>query len=633
MDDNIATSIGELDRHLMAEGTHLDLHRKLGAHIARVSGMAGVRFMVWAPNARRVSVVGDFNNWDGRCHGMERQPGTGIWAIFVPDLKPGTLYKFELESGDGRLLPLKADPFALLQEMPPRGASIVTDPNPFPWTDKDWVEQRKSVDRRRLPLAIYEVHLGSWMRRPDGGFLTYRELADRLVPYVKDMGFTDIELLPLAEHPFYGSWGYQPLSLFAPTRRYGDPDDLRTLIDRAHSEGIGVILDWVVGHFPTDEHGLARFDGTCLFEHEDPRQGRHREWDTLIYNYGRAEVANYLLCNALYWLQEFHIDGLRADAVASILYLDYARTADDWIPNTYGGNENLEAVAFLRRFNETVYGVSPGTFTTAEESTAWPMVSRPTPAGGLGFGFKWNMGWMNDTLRYMGKDPIHRRHHHGDLTFALLYAFQENFILPLSHDEVVYGKGSLLTKMPGDRWQKFANLRVYLSFLYTHPGKKLLFMGGEFGQSREWDHDSSLDWHLLREPDHEGVQTLVRDLNRLYRQMPSLYERDCEPDGFSWIDPNDHENNVLTYLRFASDRTDFVMVACNFSPVVRHDYRIGVPRAGGYREILNSDSRHYDGSNVGNYGWRATEPVPAHGHAQSLVLTLPPLGALILQPS
>jgi 1,4-alpha-glucan branching enzyme len=611
------------DHHLVTQGTHLGLHHKLGAHVADECGRAWVRFAVWAPNARAVSVVGDFNGWDAGRHPM-RSNGSGIWETFVDGARAGALYKFHIVAESGEVLPLKADPLAQMQEMPPRSASVVAPGSRYAWTDSGWMNAR-AADMRRRPMSIYEVHLGSWGRNDSGGFLTYRELAARLIPYVKEMGFTHIELMPLAEHPFYGSWGYQPLGLFAPSSRYGDPDDLRFLIDRAHGTGIGVILDWVVSHFPEDAHGLGRFDGTNLYEHADPRQGRQTEWNTLIYNYGRTEVANFLLCNALAWLEDYHVDGLRADAVASILYLDYAKKEGEWIPNVHGGRENLDAANFLRRLNEVIYERIPGAFTIAEESTAWPMVSKPTYLGGLGFGFKWNMGWMNDTLRYIKHEPVHRKYHHDDLTFGLIYAFHENFILPLSHDEVVYGKGSMLSKMPGDVWQKFANLRCYLSFFFTHPGKKLLFMGAEIAQWNEWDHEKSLDWHLLAKPDHHGMQALVRDLNHLYAGEPALHERDCESEGFAWIASHDQDNSVIAYVRYGADRSDFVVVVCNFTPVVRHGYRLDVPRGGRYREIFNSDSAYYGGTNVGNGGDVET-------NSQTLALTLPPLGALILKP-
>lgn len=623
--------IGEFDLYLLAEGRHWNLHHKLGAHPSNVDGCAGVNFAVWAPNARRVSVVGDFNQWDGRRNVMRAIGQAGIWHLFIPELSAGTLYKYEIEGPDGMLLPLKADPCGTAQEHPPRSASIVPDDRAFQWSDDAWMRRRRDIDPCRAPMSVYEVHLGSWARPEDNRCLTYTEIAEKLVSYVKNMGFTHIEVLPLAEHPFYGSWGYQPLGLFSPTRRYGEASGLKALIDHAHGEGIGVILDWVVSHFPEDGHGLVRFDGTCLYEHEDARQSRQQEWNTLIYNYGRTEVANFLIANALAWLEDFHVDGLRADAVASILYLDYAKKPGQWIPNTYGGNENLEAVTFLRRLNEVVHERCPGVVMIAEESTAWPMVSRPTYLGGLGFGFKWNMGWMNDTLRYMRHDPVHRKYHHNDLTFGLLYGFQENFILPLSHDEVVHGKGSLLAKMPGDDWQKFANLRSYLAFFYTHPGKKLLFMGAEIAQWREWDHETSLDWHLLQFPLHKGMQALVRDLNGLYVGLPALHARDCEPEGFAWIDPHDADSNVIAFLRFDGVGANTAVVVCNFSPVVRANYRLGVPKAGHYLEHLNTDSSHYGGSNVGNGGGVTAEAVPANGYSHSLVLTLPPLGTLILQ--
>ncbi|MBY0511988.1 MAG: 1,4-alpha-glucan branching protein GlgB [Rhodospirillaceae bacterium] len=623
--------IGELDLYLMGEGRHWHLHHKLGAHLAERGGMSGVAFALWAPNARRVSVVGDFNAWDAQRHKMQTAGGSGVWQLFIPGLTAGALYKYEIEGRDGDVQPLKADPYGAMQEIPPHSASVVADDEPFPWTDEAWMQGRRGIDPRRAPMSIYEVHLGSWARADGNRMLTYAELADQLIDYVKDMGFTHIELLPLAEHPFYGSWGYQPLSLFSPTRRYGDPRDLKAFINRAHNEGIGVVLDWVVSHFPEDGHGLARFDGTCLYEHDDPRQGRQPEWNTLIYNYGRTEVVNFLICNALLWLEDFHVDALRADAVASILYLDYAKQPGEWIPNTHGGNENLDAVGFLQRLNEVIYERCPGAFTIAEDSTAWPMVSRPTYVGGLGFGFKWNMGWMNDTLRYMRSDPVHRKYHHGDLTFGLLYGFHENFILPLSHDEVVHGKGSLLSKMPGDVWQKFANLRAYLAFFYAHPGKKLLFMGAEIAQWREWNHETSLDWHLLQYPEHRGMQALVRELNHLHKELGPLHERDCEGEGFAWIDPHDSDNNVISFLRFGADQSQIVVVVCNFSPVVRRGYRVGVPKAGYYRERLNTDSNFYGGSNVGNAGGVGSESAVTNDLPHSLVLTLPPLATLVFQ--
>ncbi len=626
--------LGQLDMHLLSEGTHLHIFRKLGAHLATIDGVAGTTFAVWAPNARKVSVVGDFNNWDGRVHPMRNRFECGAWEIFLPGVGPGARYKFEVRAGFGELMALKADPYAFEAELPPRTASVVADPTPYQWQDQAWMSRRAHAHDRDAPVAIYEAHLGSWRRVPNEGnrYLTYHELAEQLVPYVKDLGFTHIELMPIHEHPFDGSWGYQPTGLFAPTSRYGKPSDFKFFIDACHRAGLGVIIDWVAGHFPGDAHGPCYFDGTHLYEHADPRMGRHMDWDTLIYNYGRNEVRNFLLSNALYWMEEFHVDGLRVDAVASMLYLDYSRKEGEWIPNVYGGRENLEAIGFIKQMNELVYGHHPGVMTVAEESTAWPMVSRPTYLGGLGFGYKWNMGWMNDTLRYIAHDPVHRKYHHDLLTFGLLYAFTENFILPLSHDEVVHGKGSLLNKMPGDGWQKFANLRSYLTFMYTMTGKKLLFMGGEIGQGDEWNHNKSLDWHLLEYPLQSGVQSLVRDLNTLYRGEPALHEQDCVPEGFSWIDCHDSDNSIISFLRMAKDPNDFVVAICNFTPLVRHDYRIGVPRGGAYAEILNTDASCYEGSGVGNAGRVEAEALEAHGRPFSLNLVLPPLAALVLKP-
>jgi 1,4-alpha-glucan branching enzyme len=626
--------LGELDRYFLAEGTHLRSWEKLGAHPRTLEGVAGVSFAVWAPNARRVSVVGDFNGWDGRRHPMRCHPGCGVWEIFIPGLGEETLYKYELLGAAGEHLPLKTDPFAFRCEVPPRTAAVVHELSGFTWSDEEWLRGRGALAHRRAPLSIYEVHLGSWRRVPEEGDrpLTYRELADQLIPYTRDMGFTHLELLPVSEHPFDGSWGYQPLGLFAPTSRHGPPDDFRAFVDRCHREGIGVILDWVAGHFPEDEHGLVSFDGTHLYEHADPRQGRHADWGTLVYNYGRSEVRNFLLANALFWLKEYHIDALRVDAVASMLYLDYSRPPGEWLPNRFGGRENLEAIAFLRKMNTLVYGEEPGAFTVAEESTAWPMVSHPVHLGGLGFGYKWNMGWMNDTLRFMAHDPVHRSWHHDLLTFGLLYAFHENFILPLSHDEVVHGKGSLLGKMPGDAWQRLANLRAYLTFQYALPGKKLLFMGGEFAQPGEWQHDRSLDWHLLEDPAHGGVRALVRDLNHLYRRLPALHRLDCEPEGFAWIDCNDNRQNVLSWLRRSDGADSDVLVVCNFTPVVRHRYRVGVPCGGRWIEVFNSDSRFYGGSDVGNPAGVQAEPSPWHGYSWSVELTLPPLAGILLLP-
>ena len=624
--------LGGMDAHLLAEGTHMRLFDKLGAHVLEVDGVDGVAFAVWAPNARRVSVVGGFNNWDGRCHPMRRRYECAVWEIFIPGIGPGELYKFELLSPEGHLLPLKADPVAFAAEQPPETASRVADIAHFAWTDQAFVESRAARNGRGAPMAIYEVHLGSWRRRLDEGgrYLSYRELADQLIPYVRDLGFTHLELMPISEYPFDGSWGYQPTALYAPTSRYGSPADFAAFVDRCHAEGLGVIVDWVAGHFPTDAHGLAQFDGTHLYEHADPRQGRHQDWDTLIYNYGRREVTNYLIANALFWTDRYHLDGLRVDAVASMLYLDYSRSPGEWIPNRFGGRENLEAIAFLRRTNEALFGRADGATSIAEESTSWPMVSRPTYVGGLGFGYKWNMGWMHDTLLYMSKEPVHRRYHHHLLTFGLLYAFSENFVLPLSHDEVVHGKGSLLGKMPGDDWQKFANLRAYYGFMYSMPGKKLLFMGGELAQWREWHHDRGLDWHLLDEPSHRGIHRLIHDLNWLYREEPALHELDCDPEGFEWVDANDADQSVLSYMRFDRTRRRVAVAICNFTPVVRHDYRIGVSHGGFWRERLNTDAQDYGGSGVGNGGGQWTEAVGCHGRPFSLSLALPPLATVIL---
>jgi 1,4-alpha-glucan branching enzyme len=626
--------LGELDLYLFAEGSHFSSWQKLGAHPIVHKGVAGVSFAVWAPNARAVSLVGDFNDWDGRRMPMRRRAATGLWELFVPGLEPGRLYKYQLHGPDEQLLPLKADPYAERTEQPPRTASVVAEPPAHVWRDAGWMARRGRCADRWAPIAIYEVHLGSWRRRvAEGGrYLTYRELAAELVPYVAEMGFTHIEMLPVTEYPFDGSWGYQPISLFAPTSRYGAPDDFRYLIDACHQAGIGVLLDWVPAHFPTDAHGLGRFDGTALYEHADPRQGFHRDWNTLIYNFGRREVANFLLSSALYWLREFHIDGIRCDAVASMLYLDYSRPPGEWIPNAFGGRENLEAIAFLRRLNELIFGEASGATSIAEESTAWPMVSRPTYVGGLGFGYKWNLGWMHDTLRYMSTDPIFRKYRHNDLSFGLLYAFHENFILALSHDEVVHGKRSLIGRMPGDRWQRFANLRAYYGFMWTHPGKKLLFMGGEFAQEREWNHDWGLDWQLLEDPLHTGMRFLVRDLNHLYRDTPALHALDCDPEGFGWIDVANGEESVVSYIRRGRDAGELAVVVCNFTPVPREGYWIGVPHPGRWRERINTDAVEYGGSGVGNAGEVHAEPRPMHGQPCAVRLRLPPLGTLIFTP-
>ena len=622
------SSLGELDLYLLGEGSDIRIYDKLGAQVREIDGVRGTRFAVWAPNASRVSVIGDFNDWDGRRHMMRLHPANGIWEIFIPDVGSGRKYKFELLDRDGRLLPLKGDPFARYNEPPPGNASIVYDSR-YDWQDGEWMRRRNPTPDLDQPVSIYEVHLGSWRRKEHNEYLSYRELADELVNYVKDMGFTHIEFLPVSEHPFDGSWGYQPIGLFAPTHRFGNPDDFRYLVDRCHEQGIGVIVDWVPAHFPRDEHGLRRFDGTALYEHEDPRKGEHADWGTLIFNFGRREVVNYLLGSAVYWIDEFHIDALRVDAVASMLYLDYSREDGDWVPNEFGGNENLEAVAFLRQLNAVLH--LHGATSYAEESTAWPGVSRPVDQDGLGFTYKWNMGWMNDTLVYMSEDPVHRKHHHDKMTFGLVYAFNENFVLPLSHDEVVHGKGSLLGRMPGDEWQRFANLRAYLGSMYAHPGKKLLFMGSELASYQEWNHDQSLDWHLLQYDYHRGVQNLVRDMNALYQGTPALHERDFVPEGFEWIDWNDRDASMLSWIR-RDAHGGYVICVTNFTPVVRYDYRVGVPELCRYVEILNSDAEAYGGSNLGNGGVLHADDVEQHGRPYSLSLTVPPLATLWLQP-
>ena len=619
------SSLGEMDLYLLGEGSDRYVYRKLGAHPVTLLGVDGTRFAVWAPNASRVSVVGDFNSWDGRRHPMRVHPGNGIWEIFVPGVGNGALYKYEILDANGDLLPLKADPYGTLHEPPPGNSSVVFASD-YEWRDDDWMARRRPEPGLDAPISIYEVHPGSWRRRDDGSYLGYRDLAHELVPYVADMGFTHIELLPVTEHPFDGSWGYQPIGMFAPTQRFGDPDDFRYFIDACHAAGITVIVDWVPAHFPGDEHGLMRFDGTALYEHADPRKGAHADWGPLVFNYGRREVLNYLIGNALYWIEEFHIDGLRVDAVASMLYLDYSREEGEWIPNEFGGNENLEAVEFLKRLNIEVH--EHGATTYAEESTAWPGVSRPVDLGGLGFTFKWNMGWMNDTLLYMSEDPVHRRFHHDKMTFGLVYAFNENFILPLSHDEVVHGKRSIIGRMPGDRWQQFANLRAYYGFMFAHPGKKLLLMGAEFGQWREWNHDESLDWHELLGEEHVGVQKLVRDLNRMYQATPALHAVDFDGAGFEWLDWNDSDNSVLSWIR--RDREGgFVVCIVNLTPVVREGYRVGVPEGGRYEALLNTDDEKYSGTGTG------TQRVEAHnwehhGRPFSIDLTLPPLATLVL---
>ena len=622
--------LGELDLHLLSEGTHFRLYEKLGAHLIRHEGVDGVSFAVWAPNAVRVSVVGPFNDWDGRRHAMRKRPEAGVWEIFIPGLEAGTLYKYEILGPGNELLPLKADPLGFQQENPPATASIVHGLPRLAATDTAWRKSREAAHNIHAPISIYEVHLGSWMRGKGNLYLSYAELADKLIPYVQDLGFTHIELMPVSEFPFDGSWGYQPIGLFAPTSRFGTPEEFTNFIARCHAAGIGVMVDWVSAHFPMDAHGLGRFDGTALYEHEDPRLGFHKDWNTLIYNYGRREVMNFLLANALFWMERFGIDGLRVDAVASMLYLDYSREDGEWIPNQYGGNENLEAIALMKRLNELVFSEHPGTTTVAEESTSWPGVSRPTYVGGLGFGYKWNMGWMHDTLAYMQNEPIHRSHHQDKLTFGLLYAFSENFVLPLSHDEVVHGKGSLLNKMPGDRWQKFANLRAYFGFMWGHPGKKLLFMGGEFAQEAEWNHDKGLDWHLLADGMHQGVQKLIGDLNRLYRTTPALHDFDTEPRGFEWVDTTDNDASVIAFLRMGNDGDPPALVVCNFTPVPRENYRVGVPSPGCWVERINTDCKAYGGSGMGNLGAVKADKLPHHGRPYSLDLTLPPLSTVIL---
>ncbi|HJV97216.1 MAG TPA: 1,4-alpha-glucan branching protein GlgB [Albitalea sp.] len=622
--------LGEMDVWLLGEGSHLRPFEVLGATQRVMEGVAGTSFAVWAPNAARVSVVGDFNFWDGRRHPMRLRRECGVWEIFLPGVGVGARYKYEIRSNTGHVLPQKADPYALQSELRPATASVVgripsvAAPSPA----------RQKANALDAPMSIYEVHLGSWRRVADDSnrWLNWDEFADTLVPYARDMGFTHIELLPVSEHPFDGSWGYQPVGLYSPTSRFGDARGFRRFVERCHAEGMGVLLDWVPAHFPSDAHGLANFDGTHLYEYADPREGFHQDWNTLIYNVGRTEVRNFLVGNALFWLERYDVDGLRVDAVASMLYRDYSRKAGEWVPNVHGGRENLEAIAFLKRVNEVVGNERPQAVTLAEESTAFPAVSRPTYAGGLGFHYKWNMGWMHDTLQYMERDPIHRKHHHGEMTFGLVYAFNENFVLPLSHDEVVHGKGSLLGKMPGDRWQKFANLRAYYGFMFGHPGKKLLFMGSEFAQEREWNHDQSLDWHLLDDAQHEGVQRLLRDLNTLYRNTPALYQRDFEPGGFEWISHDDAERSVLSFIRHGTDARSLIVVVCNFTPTVHGGYRVGVPQPGEYRERLNTDSAHYGGSDVGTpLGAATAQEVPWHGKPYSVLLTLPPLATVMLE--
>lgn len=620
--------LGPMDDYYIAEGSHLRLFDKLGAHLIDHEGAAGVHFAVWAPNARRVSVVGDFNDWDGRRHPMRLRRDTGIWEIFIPDIEAGRSYKYEIVGKDGRRLPLKADPFAFRSELRPATASITFAPAPHQWGDDAHRNFWRGADVRREPISIYEVHAGSWQRRDDGSFLSWDEMADRLIPYVVDTGFTHIEFLPISEHPYDPSWGYQTTGLYAPTARFGDPDGFARFVDGAHRAGIGVILDWVPAHFPVDDFGLARFDGTALYEHADPRKGFHPDWNTAIYNFGRREVMEFLVNNALFWAEKYHVDGLRVDAVASMLYLDYSRKEGEWVPNEKGGRENLEAVAFLRRMNTELYGHHPGVMTIAEESTSWPKVSQPVHEGGLGFGFKWNMGFMHDTLEYLSREPVHRKHHHDQITFGLMYAFSENFVLPLSHDEVVHGKGTLLDKMAGDDdWQKFATLRAYYAFMWGYPGKKLLFMGQEFAQRREWSEARALDWNLMEFPLHRGVRTVLRDLNYLYRSRPALHARDCEPEGFSWLIVDDRENSVFAWLRKAPGGNP-VAVISNFTPVPRGDYRVPLPHAGRWREIINTDAADYGGSGMGNGG--GVEARSGDGGISAAML-LPPLATIMLE--
>lgn len=620
--------LGDLDLHLLGEGRQLKLADCLGAVFMRIDGVAGVRFAIWAPNACRVSVIGDFNAWDGRRHSMRLRHGAGVWELFIPGLAIGSLYKFEILTRDGAIL-LKADPIARQFEGPPATAAIVGDNAPFSWTDDLWMQRRNA--HSDAPLSIYEVHVASWRRHDDGRPFLWRELADTLIPYVTDLGFTHIEFMPIMAHPFGGSWGYQPLSQFAPMPILGTPDEFAFFVDRCHVAGLGVILDWVPAHFPTDAYGLIRFDGTALYEHEDPREGFHQDWNTLIYNFGRNEVRNFLIASALFWLDRYHVDGIRVDAVASMLYRDYSRAEGQWIPNRFGGRENLEAIDFLLELSDAITEYAPGSMLIAEESTAWPGVSAPVDKGGLGFTHKWNMGWMHDTLRYIAQDPINRRYHHDDMTFGLIYAFSERFILPISHDEVVYGKSSLLGKMPGDNWQRFANLRAYLSFMWTQPGKKLLFMGQEFGQANEWNHDLQLAWPEAEAPHHGGVRHLVRDLNRVYCAEPALSCTDFDPSGFRWLIGDDRNQSVFAWLRQTGNSEETILVVANFTPVPRHAYRVGVPSPGHWVEVLNSDAATYGGSDLGNLGGANAETVASHGMAASLSLTLPPLGVLILR--
>ncbi|MBZ4397531.1 1,4-alpha-glucan branching protein GlgB [Myxococcus faecalis] len=628
-------TLGEMDLYYAGEGRHERLWERMGAHLSHHNGTRGVAFAVWAPTAAGVSVVGDFNSWDGRLHAMRRMGASGIWELFVPEVGEGARYKFEIRPGQGGPRVLKSDPFAFRTEVPPATASVVHDLGRYDWGDTPWLETRaKHEDVAHQPWSVYEVHLGSWRRVVEDGDrpMTYRELAPALAEYVKYMGFTHVELLPVSEHPYGGSWGYQVSGYYAPTARFGHPDDFRFLVDHLHQEGIGVIVDWVPGHFPRDAHALGEFDGTALYEHADPRKGAQPDWGTLVFNFGRNEVRNFLIANALFWIEEYHIDGLRVDAVASMLYLDYSRKQGEWIPNRWGGRENEEAIQFLRELNDTVRRKHPGVVVIAEESTAWPKVSAPTSEGGLGFHFKWNMGWMHDTLSYFSKDPIYRQYHHNQLTFGLLYAFSEHFMLPLSHDEVVHGKGSLYGRMPGDPWQKRANLRALFAWMWAHPGKKLLFMGGEFGQPAEWNHDKSLDWHLTQDPGHGGIMRLVATLNRVYRELPALHDADSEPVGFQWLQPDSAASNVLAFVRRSRQPGRHVVCVANLSPAVRENYRVGFPLHTSYAEIVNSDAGEFGGSNVGNLGQLHTEPTPWDGQPASALITLPPLSVLWFTP-
>ena len=627
--------LGELDIYLISEGRHRELGRILGAHVNEIDGVRGTRFAVWAPNAQRVSVVGSFNNWDGRRHPMRLRTSAGVWELFVPRVAAGALYKYELVAPDGTLLPWRADPVAWATEPPPQTASVVDDPH-FAWTDAGWMEGRAARQAPDAPISVYEMHAMSWLPHdgtPGEGGASWDALGDRLIPYLVELGFTHVELMPVMEHPFGGSWGYQVVSQFAPTARLGSPTQFARFVDRCHAAGIGVLLDWVPAHFPTDSHGLARFDGTPLYEHGDPFEGYHQDWNTYIYNLGRNEVRGFMIASGLFWLQHFHVDGLRVDAVASMLYRDYSRKAGEWVPNQYGGRENLESIVFLQDLSRAVHETMPGAVLIAEESTSFPNVSRSADEGGLGFDYKWNMGWMHDTLHYIEESPVHRRWHHGEISFGLVYAFSERFVLPISHDEVVYGKGSMITKMPGDEWQKFANLRAYYGFMWGHPGKKLLFMGSEFAQGREWNHDTGLDWWQLDHPLHKGIQNLVGDLNRLYAALPALHVKDCDHLGFRWVVLHDTDQSVYAWLRFGHHGHKPVLVVCNFTPVPRHEYRLGVSEEGPWREMLNSDGERYGGSNVGNGGTVQAHAIPSHDQPASLSLVLPPLAVLIMTPA